>query len=274
MGLSVGGGSQAAVRTLGGLLYEFAMPGFRRNVPCIVESMSAADARTVPRHVSAAAKYRRVGPLLRQFETLYRHSAFVEYIRQVQDHPTVLAPNYPHQPALHAFHNKSHDEQDLVDLYQQVSFVDHILPDYRAAYHIYNWLHAGNNTYMMGNTSRRRAAYAWLIATDAARCDALAALTTSPPREVHASSRCTVDASKHAFGHADYVTWVNKRLVHLMWVCEQPFHHHGTTTTTRNNKPGRPPRPADAYHLTLQKHEARYLVELYQLPQRVDYTQD
>jgi hypothetical protein len=58
---------------------------------------------------------------------------------------------------------------------------------------------------------------------------------------------------------------IQKKLKKLMWLCEQPFLANPT------NKQKRALQKKHVRNFSLQKEEALYLVELYDLPKRISF---
>jgi hypothetical protein len=243
-----------ASRTMAGFLFEYAMPGMRRSSPAprstMMMSKEENDNNYVHYHhtqeqqsscsptILSSTRYKKIEKLFLRFENMYSEPAFETYIQQFHEEvPSLLSA-------------------------KEIPF-SALAREYRCSYHIFDWMHKGNTAWLMGNIRRRRAAHLWILANDEDRRDCLLNID----KETTTTSTTALplnEATKTAFGQ-DYHMMKQKKLKKLMWLCEQPFLANPT------NKQKRALQQQRVRNFSLQKEEALYLVELYDLPKRISF---
>eukprot|EP00544_Gedaniella_sp_CCMP2646_P011066 CAMPEP_0202484688 /NCGR_PEP_ID=MMETSP1361-20130828/3699_1 /ASSEMBLY_ACC=CAM_ASM_000849 /TAXON_ID=210615 /ORGANISM="Staurosira complex sp., Strain CCMP2646" /LENGTH=243 /DNA_ID=CAMNT_0049113399 /DNA_START=88 /DNA_END=816 /DNA_ORIENTATION=- len=243
---------------MAGFLFEYAMPGMRRSLflpapgSTMMMSKEENDNNYVHSHhtqeqqgscspaILASTRYKKIEKLFLRFETMYSEPAFETYIQQFHEEvPSLLSA-------------------------KEIPF-SALAREYRCSYHIFDWMHKGNTAWLMGNIRRRRAAHLWILANDEDRRDCLLNIDGNQKETTTTSTALRLnEATKTAFGQ-DYHMMIQKKLKKLMWLCEQPFLANPT------NKQKRALQQQRVWNFSLQKEEALYLVELYDLPKRISF---
>lgn len=285
-------------RAMAGFLFEYAMPGLRREPLPKIEHNNGDDKPALtpehPRPILKDTRYGRLVKLRQRMASLYGSPGFAAYVRhyqgvaspswvssatttttsaaaeQPQERQRTTQTQFRQHPPI-AF---SQREQDILRRRMDapagalVPF-ERLWPEYRRAYAVVDWMHAGNREWHMANPRQRQAAYFYILATDRQRRQCL--LDIEDESSTPSSSPLLHQAIKTAYGRDEYPMRIRKRLKRMRWLCEEALRRHKPTKSKKRKLEARDDdddgtlNPKTTGILQLDKADAIYLLQLYDL---------
>ncbi|KAL7527214.1 hypothetical protein ACHAWF_002083 [Thalassiosira exigua] len=240
---------------MAGILFEFAMPAMRRG------KIQPASKKMMP--IPQSTRYARLRNMFERYRRYYKDPEFARYVREHHhDVANELAAACARDGAAESTRPCEEAEADLRDdrlvgsdgdseanrddsPAGAVEF-DSLMAHYRCSQAIYDWMHSGTNSWLVGNFRRRTASHLWITSDDARRRDALMNVSYNSPLN---------EATKTAYGQ-DYELLITKRLKRLRWLCDE----------ARNSKQKPKTKGGSLVtNLTLTGGDAEYLCGLYDL---------